>query len=52
MKNIKKLIFEIYRKTANLNLYASICNAKKERLLKEICDIKIILENLEYELKK
>ena len=49
--NIKKIINTIYRKSASLNLYTSVCNAKKERQLKELADIKSDIEMAEKYLK-
>lgn len=52
VNNIKEIINIIYRKSASLNLYTSICNAKKERLLKELADIKSDIETAEKNLKQ
>ncbi len=52
MNNIKRIINLIYKKSTNLNLYTSICNVKKERLLKELDDIKSDIEIAEKTLKR
>lgn len=44
MNNIKKIINNVYKKSASLNLYTSVCNAKKERVLRELAEIKSDIE--------
>ena len=44
MDNIKKIIKAIYKKSASLNLYTSVCNVKKKRLWKELAEIKYEIE--------
>ena len=51
MDEIKKTIYMIYRKSAGLNLYSSICSVKKERILKELKEIKTYIEKVEKSLK-
>lgn len=51
LDEIKKTIYMIYRKSAGLNLYSSICSVKKERILKELKEIKTYIEKVEKSLK-
>ncbi len=52
MEEIKKIIYILYRKSASLNLYTSVCNVKKERILKELAEIKMAVENAENNVKR
>lgn len=46
MEIIKKKINKIYRKTASLNLYISVCTIKKERITEELTNIKNDIEDV------
>lgn len=46
MKKTKDMASKIYRMSANLNLYISICNPKKDRIKKELLLIKYAVDDL------
>lgn len=46
MDNYKEEISKIYRKTANLNLYASICNAESKEVVRNLAIIRDMADKL------
>ena len=46
MNNLKKKVYLLYRMTAKVNLYVSRCKVKKERVIKEMNEIKELADEI------